>query len=363
MSIFQSQAQKRQSAAKLGKLDDFFIPADEQDWSEIFQRPKLRDKITNTAHTIHTTPADWVASASDASHVQYIMLRSYSPRTATIKELHDTCHRFGFTQEVRDRADDLLAASTEWSRYLQLLDTDDSVDNIPDTSDKWPGAFSIVKWLQEQTMTVRGVHDREVMQVTSEGTGREPGVERRRRPRRVAQLEEAEDEEIPNAAVIALLQSISHFAEAKLEWTFNRVHFQCEFGNKEFSAFTDGGLRSKSTMDILAIVEVKKRMRTDNTPPILIQEACEVVGWLMNYSVRMALFNDHFMLVSQDRHEIFVTFAPFKRGYEYYLRNGTTTNDFLVMKAFGPFRTAYRKDMEEFGRIILAATLIVKPAR
>lgn len=45
-------------------------------------------------------------------------------------------------------------------------------------------------------------------------------------------------------------------------------------------------------MDILAIVEVKKRMRTDNTPPILIQEACEVVGWLMNYSVRMALFND-----------------------------------------------------------------------
>lgn len=31
MSGSQSQAQKRQSAAKLGKFDDFFIPADEED--------------------------------------------------------------------------------------------------------------------------------------------------------------------------------------------------------------------------------------------------------------------------------------------------------------------------------------------
>ncbi|KAJ5457267.1 hypothetical protein N7530_012541 [Penicillium desertorum] len=356
MSGSQSQARKRQPAAKLGRIDDFYIPADEEDWNELVQNGNL------AKDTIHTIPADRIASASEASNAQYVMLRSYSPPMRRIDDFLGKCHQFGFTSEVRGRADNLLAASTEWLRYLQLLDTNDSVNDILDTSNRWPGAFSTVKRLQEQTMTVRGVHDRDVMQVATEGTGQQPGGAGRPKPHRITQLPQAEDEATPNAALITLLQSVSHFAQAKLEWIFNHVHFTCKLRQTEFSALTDGGLRSKRTMDIFAIVEVKKRMRTEDTYPILMQEACEVAGWLMDSPVQMAHFGGHFMLISQDRHEIFVTFVPFHQGYENYLRNGSNTNTFLVMNTFGPFHTAYRNDMEEFGRIILAAILIVKHA-
>lgn len=67
------------------------------------------------------------------------------------------------------------------------------------------------------------------------------------------------------------------------------------------------------------------------------------------------------MLISQDRHQLFVTFVPFDKTYEDYLRIGTNTDAFLVMNTYGPFRTTDPRDMMEFGRIILAAILIVKP--
>jgi hypothetical protein len=71
----------------------------------------------------------------------------------------------------------------------------------------------------------------------------------------------------------------------------NRVHFVCDFGDKKFSAFTDGALRAKRTMDIFAIVEVKKTARCVEKTSIFVQEACEVVGWLMQSSAEMAHFN------------------------------------------------------------------------
>ncbi|KAJ5927579.1 hypothetical protein N7516_009352 [Penicillium verrucosum] len=68
-----------------------------------------------------------------------------------------------------------------------------------------------------------------------------------------------------------------------------------------------------------------------------------------------------FMLISQTRHELFITFVPLEKRYEEYLRNGTNTDAFLVINTFDPFRTDYACDMQEFGQIILAAILILKP--
>ncbi|KAJ5530997.1 hypothetical protein N7527_004390 [Penicillium freii] len=67
------------------------------------------------------------------------------------------------------------------------------------------------------------------------------------------------------------------------------------------------------------------------------------------------------MLISQNRHKLFVPFLPFEKKYEEYLRNGTNADAFLVMNTFGPFHTNYACDMQEVGRIILSAILIVKP--
>ncbi|KAG0152970.1 alcohol dehydrogenase, putative [Penicillium digitatum] len=264
MAPSQTQAQKQPTAAQLAQIDDFYIPADEEDWNDLVSRKTgLRWK------TIHTIPADWVTSASEATEAQYAMIRSYSPPMSRATSFKEKSHRFGFTNQALDAAADVLAASAEWSRYLRLLDTQDSIDDIWETSDKWPGSFSTVRRLQEQTMTVCGVRDDEQM----------------------GQLPDAEDEATPNAAAIILLQNISHLTYSKLEWILNRVHFVSQFNQAKVNAFTDGALRSKRTMDIFAIVEVKKRVFWIKTETILMQEACEVAGWLMSCHGQMAHFN------------------------------------------------------------------------
>ncbi|KAJ9489849.1 hypothetical protein VN97_g3418 [Penicillium thymicola] len=232
-------------------------------------------------------------------------MRSYSPSISRINTFRKRCYQFGFTAEVLKRAAELLAASTEWQRYLHLLDTGDSIDDIPVTSNRWPGSFSTVTRLQQQTMTVEGIHDRDRMQRTAEET--------RAGRRRILPLPDAEDEATPNSAALILLQTVSHLAHSNLAWVLNRVHFKCQFHTMKFNAFTDGALRSKQTRDIFAIVEAKKRLRTVGSKAILTQEACEIVGWVMNNSRETARFNEHFMLISLDRHELFITFASIEQ--------------------------------------------------
>lgn len=55
------------------------------------------------------------------------------------------------------------------------------------------------------------------------------------------------------------------------------------------------------------------------------------------------------MLISQDRHELFITFASIDEAYERHLRNGTDTDSFLVMKTYGPYDTGLYKEINEFG--------------
>lgn len=285
MAPGQAQPQKQPSAAQLGKIDEFFIPADEEDWHALVSRKSgLRNQ------TIHTIPADWLASASEASNSQYVMLRSYSPRAMPINSFTEECAQFGFTTQDLDTAAATLSASPEWCRYLQIIESGDSVDDILATSDRWPGSFAPTRRLQEQTMTVDGVPDKDRIPHTAE-EARVGGAIGRARPQRIPELPDTEDEATTNAAAIILLQTVSQFAHSKLEWVMNRVHFRCQFKHSKFNTFTDGALRSKNTMDIFAIVEVKKTLRRVDKSSIFVQEACELAGWLMHSSEEMAHFN------------------------------------------------------------------------
>ncbi|KAI2699410.1 hypothetical protein CBS147332_8296 [Penicillium roqueforti] len=225
--------------------------------------------------------------------------------------------------------------------------TEDSVDDMEATDDGWPGSFATARRLQEQTMTVGGVRDRDIIQ----NTAVRPGSAM---PHSTHNLPEVEDEAISNAAGIILLQTLSHLVKTNLEWIFNRVHFSCKFTSMTYNAYTDGALRSKTTSKIFGILEVKKRMRTVNPAAIFAQEACQVAGWLMESSAEMAVFNN--------QHQFFFTFAPFNENYESYLHNGTDTDVFLVMHTVGPFSTSDARQMAQFGRIFVAATLVAKSA-
>jgi len=62
--------------------------------------------------------------------------------------------------------------------------------------------------------------------------------------------------------------------------------------------------------------------------------------------------------VSQDRHEIYLTFARFDSKYVRYLRDGSKEDKpFLKMHEFGPFRTKNSTHMQKVGETILAFTL------
>ena len=63
-------------------------------------------------------------------------------------------------------------------------------------------------------------------------------------------------------------------------------------------------------------------------------------------------------LVSQDRHEIYLTFAIFDSSYVRYLKEGTKEGEpFLRMHEFGPFDIRKVGHMKKVGELILALTL------
>lgn len=64
--------------------------------------------------------------------------------------------------------------------------------------------------------------------------------------------------------------------------------------------------------------------------------------------------------ISQDRHEIFLTFAEYGESYLKYLKEGLSPGDpepFLTLHEFGPWDIKDARHMQELGPIILAFTM------
>ena len=64
------------------------------------------------------------------------------------------------------------------------------------------------------------------------------------------------------------------------------------------------------------------------------------------------------LMVSQDRHEIYLTFASYKEAYLNYLK-GKDVGDpgFLTMQEYGPWHTKNYKHMRQLAKIIVAFAL------
>lgn len=69
------------------------------------------------------------------------------------------------------------------------------------------------------------------------------------------------------------------------------------------------------------------------------------------------------MLVSQDRHEIYLTFANYNPQYvEYLQHNNTTPQAFLVMESYGPWLIDDYDDMRSLGQVTVALALLASEA-
>lgn len=65
------------------------------------------------------------------------------------------------------------------------------------------------------------------------------------------------------------------------------------------------------------------------------------------------------LLISQDRHEIYLTFAEFDATYVDYIshRKTKTREAFLEMRPYGPFSIGDKTRMKVLGELVLAFAL------
>ncbi|KAJ5138888.1 uncharacterized protein N7515_003736 [Penicillium bovifimosum] len=235
-----------------------------------------------------------------------------------------------------------------------LLQKNTRAEELREGEDNWPGAIIVPLRLQQQTTTVGGVPDRDrLLTLTNplkllRGSGE--------RDSRDSQLPEAEDDMVANAASFTFLQRVSQLTPSPFEWVFNRLLFHPQFALGGYETFTDGALRCRTRLDhIFAILEVKRRDRHTSYAEMVMQETCELVGWLLKSSSSIACFNGHSLMISQGRDGLFLTFKPFNEAHQRYLAGEGWAEDFLRMETFGPFKTNNDRDMTLFGSVKLAA--------
>lgn len=308
-----------------GKLaiEDFDIPANRNDWDALVKAAKLKSR------TIHDFEPEYLGSGSEINEKHFCLLRVIFPRKKIPLQLAGNIARYGLAA-LWERAQEIIESDGELKRYLEIIDTDTQICTLSSNHPNWPGTFKPVRVLQEQTMTVDGIHDRD-RNITVEHHHPRPKrskigrsleniraimkQQQEENPFSLAEGSEegepsgatggirqrygslgsdnghgsqtnppaAEDEATPNAALIILLQLISDLVPGRnVEWVLNRFLFSPKFKKGFYNAHTDGGLRRRGTNVAMAIVEAKKATHSSkHRHAILMQEAAEEVGWLM----------------------------------------------------------------------------------
>lgn len=412
-------------------VPNFVIPDNLGTLSDLWTKAKISP--------IHELEQGYLGSGSNVTQTQYLALRiihaSKNQKPGTITRF---LKRYGLDDVWKD-ATNRVAQSTEYRAYISLIRMGISIIDLPKDHPSYPGSFKPVKRVQEQIAAGHDVDDQperetrsanhQLYKVTkSEKSKDKGGLDRLKRTlkdshfngllrkpskrdsallakqRISAQaLEQSEGppipksaikadepyvdryyealyETTPNAALILLLQGVSELVEGSgLEWTFDHIHLKASFDKGSFNTWTDGALQTRGGQDILAIVEVKKRLRERKEIEILMQEGAEMVAWLMRENGRLPDLNGQWValetssefeiwilielhshvLISQDCDKIWVTFASCHPDYiEYIKRKGKITgNTFLKMQTFGPFDVNNAEHMESLAVLITAIPL------
>ncbi|RMJ21311.1 hypothetical protein PHISP_07821 [Aspergillus sp. HF37] len=124
-------------------------------------------------------------------------------------------------------------------------------------------------------------------------------------------------------------------------------------------ARTDGCLRMKDNGSVVAIVEVKPHMRSKKVVPIKMQETTQMVTWIAQEG-----FPDpstrRFVLLSQDRHEVYLTVPLYDADYIKHLKgeaDAETPMSFLKVTSYGPWDIYNRKSLDNLCCYLLALTM------
>ncbi|GAQ40819.1 hypothetical protein AtubIFM55763_006893 [Aspergillus tubingensis] len=171
-----------------------------------------------------------------------------------------------------------------------------------------------------------------------------------------------DDEQIVNVALVNLLQAITdYFPSLGSSWTIHRKPLKAKFDDAEYEARTDGYLRGKVDGEVRALIEVKAALRKHARFEICMQEGAQMVAWLKNHPQSPGKFPFRRFHVSQDRHQIWLSFAEYDDEYLRYIEHGFQDSErprsFLTMHEYGPYDTLKESHMAELAVLLLALTL------
>ncbi|PGG99125.1 hypothetical protein AJ79_08689 [Helicocarpus griseus UAMH5409] len=167
------------------------------------------------------------------------------------------------------------------------------------------------------------------------------------------------DEMIFNTFLILLLNATAAFyLSATVEWRLIRWILRCELGTAALEARTDGYLRGKDDRTVV-LVEVKARARSIRRGAIRMQEATQMVTLIAQEG-----FPDRdtrrFILLFQDRHEVYLAIPYYDKEYLEYLKGETdarTSLSLLMMRTYGPWSIYSASDLDGLCQKLLALTI------
>ncbi|KAI0467625.1 hypothetical protein F4859DRAFT_493029 [Xylaria cf. heliscus] len=183
-----------------------------------------------------------------------------------------------------------------------------------------------------------------------------------------------QDEQIVNTALIEYLNALAiHCIQLEANWTLHRLPLiaRDHRGAKTYEARVDGYLKRRLDDYPLVIIEVKPFSRNRKKTAIRMQESAQMAAWINQYrppnmsELRGSKRKIKRLLISQDRHLIYLNFAVFDASYVDYICNspGIDLDDasFLVMNEYGPFSIRSPPDMSMLGELVLGYTLTKQP--
>ncbi|RSL86763.1 hypothetical protein CEP52_015740 [Fusarium oligoseptatum] len=193
-----------------------------------------------------------------------------------------------------------------------------------------------------------------------------------------------EDEQIVNTALVSFLNALTLHSSAEGEWSLYRMPFVVRSADrsKVFEARVDGVFRNSSS-GTGAIIEVKPMPRHHKVTikKIRMQETAQMAAWIAAEPPKTATMPrsqqqlklgsgskskkaavkpkvHRRLLVSQDRHQIFLIVATFDDEYVHYISgDDDNAQSFLVMQEYGPYDVGKREHMDVLGGIMLAISM------
>ncbi|KAH9995006.1 hypothetical protein F4779DRAFT_200571 [Xylariaceae sp. FL0662B] len=184
--------------------------------------------------------------------------------------------------------------------------------------------------------------------------------------------EVADDEQLVNVAAVQFLQALTMHHQCTFEWSYLRKAFKLQIQTGEglakvFEARVDGCLRmSADPTKVRSIIEVKPVLRypNDNVIQIKYQETAQLAAFIANQPPENLQPGEkaRYLLISQDKHEMYFSIATFGLPYLHYIQGrtvlpGDDSLGWLDITEYGPFDTAKLQHMKVACHFMLAYTL------